>query len=641
MRLIPNSFFKKTVLTILGIILSLVFLETFIRVFFHQNITPSLITSGFGLPSAMRPNIKSEALNSVGVKYEIQTNKNRLRRKDPIEYKKPLNTFRILCIGDSMTFGSSVSNKETYSYYLEKILNKTTEKIKFEVLNAGVTGWGPIDYFLYLKNEGLKYSPDLVIISLDASDIVNLKSSFFDFEDLELKKSPDATNISLINPNVKPYFNSAIETIREGIMSIPFFLQISEVSQFFNLVRKNLSIDFTQTPKTKSPLTSLISNNGISSKNIVNWNITIDSKNIEFRQSSLSEIQNILFAIIQSRIKKLAKEKNFKLALVKVPYAPEVHGTINFKSDKTQSPLPSSNFVSLLKEFKAFSGKNPIPLYFPYDVHFTPSGNRLFSYLLFNSLIESKKINGKIIDINSESIIQTIEKSNGKVNEKIKQLPDWNLILAKKYKSLNQMEQAKEALKLYLEQKPNSGRGLLQMGLIYYDLKQWDEALKYLNRAFKFNKLWKPEILNLQAKAYFRKGNLSKAEKLWYEAIKLTPNNSKLYLNLGSLYFKNKRYKQAVEQYNISLQLNPNEYKVYHVLGSAYLSLQDHEKAISMFQNVLMLQPDNLEAYFALGVAYAKSKNHEKAITMFQNVLRLQPDNLIAQSALKQLAPAQ
>jgi tetratricopeptide (TPR) repeat protein len=138
------------------------------------------------------------------------------------------------------------------------------------------------------------------------------------------------------------------------------------------------------------------------------------------------------------------------------------------------------------------------------------------------------------------------------------------------------------------------------MGLIYYDLKQWDEALKYLNRAFKFNKSWGPEILNLQAKAYSRKGDLPKAESLWHQAIKLTPNNSKLYRNLGSLYFDNKRYKKAVEKYNISLKLNPNELKVYLVSGIAYIKLQNREKAISMFQNVLRPQPDNLIAQGAL-----------------------------------------
>jgi tetratricopeptide (TPR) repeat protein len=596
MKLTSNIFLKKTTFTILGIILSIAFLEIFVRIFFYQNITPSLLSPAFGIPFAMRPNFKSEALNAVETKYTIQTNVNRLRRKSPVEYKKPPNTFRILCIGDSITFGLSISNNETYSNYLEEILNKNLEGTQFEVLNAGVTGWEPIDYFLYLKNEGVKYSPDLVIIGLEASDIVNLKSSFFNFEKLEVKKSPETVNILLTNPDIKPYFEHTMGTIREGIVNLPLFLQLSEVSQFLNLVRKNLSIDFSQTKKTTDPLDNLIVNESISSKDIVNWHITNNSKDLKFTQSSLFDLQKILFAIIQNKTENLAKEKNFKLAWVKMPYAPEVFGTIEPKDDANKTPAPSSKFINLLKEFKAFSGKTRIPLYFPNDIHFTPSGNRLFAYLLLNSLIETKKIKKNPIDINSPSIIQEIQKVNGEIGTKIKQLPVWNLILAKKYKSLHQLNLAEKTLQLYLEQEPNSGEGLFQMGIIYHDLEQWDQALKYLSRAFKSNKFWKAEILNLLAKTYYKKGDFSNARNYWLMAINENPKDQKIFRNLGSLFFDNGHYKEAIEVYKASLRINPNSYEIYLFSGLAFLKLQKNDKAIEMFQNVLRLRPNNLLA---------------------------------------------
>ncbi len=595
-----NNFFKKTTFTLLGIFLSLIFLEVFLRGFFYQNITPSLVAPAFGIPSAMRANFHSEGINPLGIKYTIQTNNRRLRREASIKYKKPPNTFRILCIGDSMTFGLSISNNETYSHYLEELLNKKTENVQFEVLNAGVTGWEPIDYYLYLKNEGIKYSPNLVIIGVDASDIVNLKSNFFEFGKLELKKSADSVNISLINPKVKPYFDKVMEAIREGILNLPFFLPISEVSQYLNLIRKNLSIDFAQPQKPADPLANLVAREGLSSKDVINWKIAIDSDNLEFNQSSLSELDNILFAIIHKKITNLSRQKNFELAWVKMPYAPEVFGTIDPKNN-AEGSIPSSwQMKSFLNEFKDFGGKNPFPLYFPYDIHFTPSGNRLFAYLLANHLIESKKISGEPFNLNDSKITESIQKANGTLGEKIKSLPVWNLILAKKYKSLHQLKLAEKTLKLYLEKEPNSGDGLFQMGLIYYDLKQWDNALDYLNKAFKFNKIWAPEIINLMAKSYYRKGNLPNAEKLWRKAINLSPNDSRLYRNLGSLYFDNGYYEKAVNQYKISLELNPNEFKVYLVSGLAYLKLQDQAKAIEMFQNVLRIQPNNQLARGAL-----------------------------------------
>ena len=87
-----------------------------------------------------------------------------LTAKD-ISYKKPSNTFRILCLGDSMLFGAGVNNDENLTYFLEKILNEKFKEITFEVINAGVPNWGPLEYYLFLKNEGYKYSPDLILIS--------------------------------------------------------------------------------------------------------------------------------------------------------------------------------------------------------------------------------------------------------------------------------------------------------------------------------------------------------------------------------------------------------------------------------------------------------------------------------------------
>jgi hypothetical protein len=40
------------------------------------------------------------------------------------------------------------------------------------------------------------------------------------------------------------------------------------------------------------------------------------------------------------------------------------------------------------------------------------------------------------------------------------------------------------------------------MGLIHFELKEWDKALNYLGQVFKLNKFCSSEILNLQAKTY-------------------------------------------------------------------------------------------------------------------------------------------
>ena len=82
-------------------------------------------------------------------------------------YKKPPDTFRILNLGDSVAMGWGVREEDTYSRRLERSLNqKATEKLRYEVINAGTPGWNVENELAYLEAEGLRYEPDLILLNL-------------------------------------------------------------------------------------------------------------------------------------------------------------------------------------------------------------------------------------------------------------------------------------------------------------------------------------------------------------------------------------------------------------------------------------------------------------------------------------------
>src|SRR4029077_2963748 len=83
------------------------------------------------------------------------------------DYSKPPGTFRILGVGDSFTFGYTVEEEYTFLHRLEDSLNADTRLAgapaarRFEALNLGVGGYGPVAETYMLREEGLKYQPDL------------------------------------------------------------------------------------------------------------------------------------------------------------------------------------------------------------------------------------------------------------------------------------------------------------------------------------------------------------------------------------------------------------------------------------------------------------------------------------------------
>ena len=79
---------------------------------------------------------------------------------------KPANTFRILMLGDSFVQAIQVSEGDTAHQVLEDALNGQDSARNFEVLSAGVGGWGTGQQLLYYRHEGQHYRPDLVLLML-------------------------------------------------------------------------------------------------------------------------------------------------------------------------------------------------------------------------------------------------------------------------------------------------------------------------------------------------------------------------------------------------------------------------------------------------------------------------------------------
>jgi hypothetical protein len=91
--------------------------------------------------------------------------------------EKSPGRYRIVCIGDSTTYGVGCSWREAWPKQLEDLLNQDAGWRRLhgitEVLNLGVLMYGPDQSLLVLKNHGLAYSPDLVIFQLCVDDFVD------------------------------------------------------------------------------------------------------------------------------------------------------------------------------------------------------------------------------------------------------------------------------------------------------------------------------------------------------------------------------------------------------------------------------------------------------------------------------------
>jgi hypothetical protein len=107
-------------------------------------------------------------------------------RGPEIALRKPPDTVRIACLGDSTTFNdTATTDGRTYPAQLERMLREHSAEAggrpsRIEVINAGVNGYTSLEALIYFETRLLDYQLDLAIFHLGLNDAVFM-TCFRDF----------------------------------------------------------------------------------------------------------------------------------------------------------------------------------------------------------------------------------------------------------------------------------------------------------------------------------------------------------------------------------------------------------------------------------------------------------------------------
>lgn len=108
--------------------------------------------------------------NSEGYAWhaEVKINSYGFRDRE-YDIEKPDGTYRIIAIGDSITFGNSLSANVTFPERLEDFFR--SHNLAVEVLNLGVGGYDTMQEIAFLQELGLQFHPDEVIVGYCMNDV--------------------------------------------------------------------------------------------------------------------------------------------------------------------------------------------------------------------------------------------------------------------------------------------------------------------------------------------------------------------------------------------------------------------------------------------------------------------------------------
>jgi lysophospholipase L1-like esterase len=102
--------------------------------------------------------------------WTIVNNARGFRSVEPTPSEKLPDEFRVLCIGDSVTFGFNVNQTDSYPERLQAALRARYPGRPVTVINAGTPGWSWLQGVRLLEREGLALRPDVVIMAHGTND---------------------------------------------------------------------------------------------------------------------------------------------------------------------------------------------------------------------------------------------------------------------------------------------------------------------------------------------------------------------------------------------------------------------------------------------------------------------------------------
>jgi len=335
-------------------------------------------------------------------------------------------------LGDSFVEGVEVAAENTTSKLLEKKLNQLENGIHYDVINFGVGGYGTSQELAYLERDGIKYSPDVVVLHIfPKNDLLdNIQKDVY----LPFNYSTNYPTVSntLINKEIQ-----------------------------FTLFQRFWAFAIAHTHTANLIGIALLSN-----QNIAAILHRVDMlKTHQFNATNVSYTRDIYLndppqqiidvfgktKIYLDRMNELAKQYNFTFIIVVIPAKEQVdidaYKQFIEKEELNESAVAmlapnyvlqqyaQQNEVIVIDPITLFREKNKQQkLYFVIDGHYKEQGHALLADVLYERLINNEIIsiksslkNGSPPD-NSKTCVRPSFFDIFSISENFNSLPEFNLL---------------------------------------------------------------------------------------------------------------------------------------------------------------------------------------------------------------------
>jgi tetratricopeptide (TPR) repeat protein len=487
------KYFIKALLLIFSFCVAFIITELFLRLNYVGNGQDIIIEDDPVLHHRWKPSVRYA--NRLA---HLTTNKQSWLEEYDITSGKSPNTYRIFYLGDSQVQGH-VGIEDRMVEIVERELNWKYAKgdIYFEVINTGTSSYSCLMYYLLVKTKILNYSPDLVVLNIDMTDVVN-DAAYRRFMETDKKGDPVA-----INPNTR--YLITMTPIGYKMVKNPTYSYVPDW-----LLRHSRLVHFIHVKRR----------NYLGQKRIKKQKYELNADWLEKEWSK--EIQdNVNFSMdILSKTINLLKSRNVKVMVTGVPHYPQYTGKQSAKPHDTLREIAQMNDVPYLNSYLALKNKitgTDVSEYYHADdpTHFNVEGNRIWAQAQLDYLLEPK----------NELLPERKKQDNAQHSS------TRGVDYSEHNQNINNTDYFNNAIYF----RPNNAYDFNSRGIEYSKRGMYKKAIDDFNQAIRL----KPDLVdayNNRGLTYFRDGQSQPAINDFNQAIRLKPDLVSAYINRGAAY---------------------------------------------------------------------------------------------------------
>lgn len=190
-------------------------------------------------------------------------------------------------------------------------------------------------------------------------------------------------------------------------------------------------------------------------------------------------------------------------------------------------------------------------------------------------------------------------------------------------------KQKKQALELLLQLERNAARDVstqLKIGILFYDLKQFEEAILRFRRVL--------QLSPYDHRIRYYLGLLEAENKNYTMALKHLeeiPEGTTFYqdaqLRRMSILSRKEEFDKAIAIGENILLKYPDNSDVYESLSNIYFKKSEISKAFKILEKGLSKFPENVELLFAKALLLEDGDKWEESILVMKQILKVQPDH--------------